>query len=111
MKTSVFLSKVLKSFHNGKSYSANGIVASTTEKYPCESKACSICYSFSGKPNLIAALVKFEDKLGVKMKNKSLVSIAKSLGHTNIEGFQKVGFSKVKEVVKATIKRERANGN
>lgn len=106
MKTSTFLSKVLKSFNNGKSYSSTGVTG------PVDKFHGGWTFKLEPKnPNLIEALKKFENKIGVKMANKAKVAIARSLGHTNIEGFQKNGYSKVAAVVKAAIKRERANGN
>lgn len=94
MKLSTFLFKTLKSFRNGKGYT-------TLNNGNWRSKGRT----------LIEGLNYVEVATGVKMSNKAKASIAKSLGHTNINGFQTNGFSKVKAVVKAAIKRERAAGN
>lgn len=117
MKLSTFLFKTLKSFNNGKSYSSKGSTIKTKKPGFIEpdgcSSTCNICWNYSpGKNrNLIGQLNRLDDKLGTKMSNRAQASIAKSLGHTNVSGFQKNGFSKVKAVVKAAIKRERAAGN
>lgn len=97
MKTSTFLTKVLKSFHNGKSYCRFG-----TEGY-----------SFYKNRNLNEAISFFSDKIGFP-KQKANFAIAKSLGHTSVDKFgssKNVTFSQVAPVLKAAIKRERASGN
>lgn len=97
MKISTFLFKTLKSFRNGKGY---------IQPRPGSS------WSFSKNRTLSEGLFYIQDKTGEKLANKAQASIAKSLGHTNIFGFEESApFKTVKAVLKAAIKRERACGN
>lgn len=110
MKTSTFLSKVLNGFRNGKSYTTkpDAPTYKTPWSYTRDTTAAS-----KGRTNLIGMIEKVAAKTGVN-KQKAMVSIARSLGHTNVVGFgtsPNTTFSKVKPVIKAAIKRERAAGN
>lgn len=97
MKTSTFLTKLLKSFNGGKSYSRYGIYSGTYYK----------------NRNLTQAINYLSEKLDFP-KQKVNFAIARSLGHTSVERFgnsDNVTFSKVAPVIKAAIKRERDSGN
>lgn len=108
MRTSTFLSKVLNGFRNGKSYTTKP--DATTYKSPLSYTRDTTAAS-KGRTNLIGMIEKVAAKTGVN-KQKAMVSIARSLGHTNVTGFgTSATFSKVKHVLKAAIKRERAAGN
>lgn len=99
MKISTFLFKTLKSFRNGKGY-----IRPNYETNPR--------WYFSKGRSLTEGLSHVQAVTGEKMKNKAEASIAKSLGHTNIYGFERSAtFKTVETVLKAAIKRERASGN
>ena len=108
MKTSTFLSKVLNGFRNGKSYTTdpNAPTFKGSMSWTRDTTAAG-----KGRTNLIGMIEKVAAKTGVN-KQRAMVSIARSLGHTNVTGFgTSATFSKVKPVLKAAIKRERAAGN
>lgn len=110
MKTSTFLTKVLNGFHGGKSYTTDP--SASTFSGP-SAWTRDVSASAKGRTNLIGMIEKISAKTGVN-KQKAMVSIARSLGHTNVTGFgtsPNTTFSKVKPVLKAAIKRERAAGN
>ena len=110
MRTSTFLTKVLKSFHGGKSYTT--VPLRKTYDNPGSWSPDRTAQS-KGRTNLIGMINKISEKTGVN-KQKAMVSIARSLGHTNVVGFgtsKNTTYSKVAPVLKAAIKRERAAGN
>lgn len=112
MKTSQFLAKALKSFNGGKSYSRNPQLRCWYKRCTTPTSCIASNMTMQSKNRNLTGQLEFLDKkLGVKIANKAKASIAVSLGHTNLDGFQKNGFKKVEAVLKAAIKRERANGN
>ena len=111
MKTSTFLTKVLKSFNNGKSYSSTGAIGRNGFGDDGDFVRQPIGIAKTAKNyNLMQAIDKF-GMIYPGQKGDAQLSIAFSLGHANLVNFQTHGYKKVEAVLKAAIKRERRYGN
>jgi hypothetical protein len=111
MKTSTFLTKVLKKFNNGKNYTTTPFAYAGSDP---TSKDFWRTKESKGHNNLLGMINKVADAEGFTSIQKFKVALANSLGHTSVDTFAtspSVKFSAVKAVLKAAIKRERANGN
>lgn len=113
MKTSTFLTKVLNKFYNGKNYTTRPFEYVTND--PSSPDYFRRRYT-KGHDNLIGMIdkVTYSEKIPASIKQQAKLSIAKSLGHTNVDGFgtsENTKFTAVRSVLKAAIKRERASGN
>ena len=112
MKTSTFLTKVLKKFHGGKSYttSPNKLVfASNDVTSPNYWKQVKV--SSRGRNNLKGMVETVAKQEGIK-PTKAILTICNSLGHTSYEKFatsKNIKFAAVEAVLKAAIKNARAN--
>lgn len=114
MKTSTFLQKVLNKFHGGKSYTTAPKRRVFATSNPNSPRYWDMVTAESrGRTNLKGMVEKVAKQ--EKMKpTKAILAICNSLGHTSYEKFatsKNITFAKVEAVLKAAIKRERANGN
>lgn len=114
MKVSAFLTKVLNKFHDGKSYTTtpNRLVWASND--PSSSLYFKqVRVSSRGRNNLKGMVDAVAKQEGVKA-TKAILAICNSLGHNSYEKFatsKNIKFAAVEAVLKAAIKRERANGN
>ena len=113
MKTSTFLTKVLNKFGNGKNYTRQPFMWAANN---VDSRDYVRTRSSKGKDNLVGMIerVAKANDLPRSFIQKTKISLATSLGHTNVDGFatsSNTTFGTVKSVVRAAIRHERASGN
>jgi hypothetical protein len=114
MKTSTFLTKVLNKFHGGKSYTTSPGRRSWASNDPNSSNYFKqVTAASRGRNNLKGMVERVAKDEGVKT-TKAILAICNSLGHASYEKFatsKNITFSKVEAVLKAAIKRARANAD
>lgn len=112
MKTSTFLTKVLKKFHGGKSYTTapNKLVFKSHDPSSMDYWT-QVRVSTKGRNNLKGMVETVAKQEGIK-PTKAILTICNSLGHSSYDKFatsKNIKFAAVEAVLKAAIKNARAN--